>query len=61
MTHVQEQTLGDLVVANPGAARVFDGYGLDYCCHGDRSLGDACADAGVYPQEVPAEHAGAAH
>jgi regulator of cell morphogenesis and NO signaling len=40
-------TLGDLVAANPNAARVLDRLGLDYCCHGDRTLGEACTAAGV--------------
>ncbi len=40
-------TLGDLVVANPAAARLLDTLGLDYCCHGDRSLAAACDAAGL--------------
>jgi len=51
-TDVRTTTLGDLVVANPAAARVLDAHGLDYCCHGDRSLDTACAEAGVDAEEV---------
>jgi regulator of cell morphogenesis and NO signaling len=40
------------VTENPAAARVFDGFGLDYCCHGDRTLAVACADAGIAPDVV---------
>ena len=47
-------TLGDLVIANPSAARVFEGFGLDYCCRGDRSLADACEEAGVDVEAVTA-------
>jgi len=47
-------TLGDLVAANPNAARVLDRLGLDYCCHGDRTLADACAAAGIDPADVAA-------
>ena len=47
MTDVHDPTLGDLVAANPAAVRVLDGLGLDYCCHGNRSLAEACAAAGV--------------
>jgi regulator of cell morphogenesis and NO signaling len=54
MHDVQDATLGDLVVANPATARVFDALGLDYCCHGDRSLTVACADAGLDPTDVQA-------
>ena len=42
-----DATLGDLVVANPAAARLLDTLGLDYCCHGDRSLAAACDAAGL--------------
>ncbi|HET6953147.1 MAG TPA: iron-sulfur cluster repair di-iron protein [Acidimicrobiales bacterium] len=47
MTTTTDATLGDLVTANPAAARVLDGFGLDYCCHGERTLRHACEDAGV--------------
>src|SRR3954451_2094501 len=44
-------TLGDIVAANPAAARVLDRLGLDYCCHGTQTLAEACAaghiDVGV--------------
>lgn len=47
MTRTSHVTLGDLVAANPAAARVLDGFGLDYCCHGDRTVSDACTTAGI--------------
>jgi regulator of cell morphogenesis and NO signaling len=58
MTAVHETTLGDLVAANPATARVLDGYGLDYCCHGDRTLAEACTTAGIDESEVAATLAG---
>jgi regulator of cell morphogenesis and NO signaling len=45
-------TLGEIVAANPAAARTLDRLGLDYCCHGQRNLADACASAGLDPAEV---------
>ena len=39
--------LGDLVAANPVLAPVLDHLRIDYCCGGDRNLGDACAEAGL--------------
>jgi regulator of cell morphogenesis and NO signaling len=54
MTDVSSDILGDIVATNPGAARVLDRFGLDFCCHGGDSLGDACAAAGVDPVEVAA-------
>lgn len=47
MTDVHDPVLGDLVAANPAAARILDAYGLDFCCHGDCSLGEACRAAGL--------------
>jgi regulator of cell morphogenesis and NO signaling len=54
MTDIQTSTLGDLVAANPAAARVFEPLGLDYCCHGDRTLGDACTAAAIDTSVVAA-------
>ena len=48
-------TLGDLVADDPGAARVLGRFGLDFCCHGDRTLHEACAEAGVDAATVEAE------
>jgi iron-sulfur cluster repair di-iron protein len=48
-------TLGEIVAANPAAAGALDRLGLDYCCHGQRSLAEACAAAGLDPAAVSAE------
>lgn len=40
-------TLAEIVTANPAAARALEGFGLDYCCHGDRTLAAACNEADV--------------
>ena len=39
--------LGELVAERPARARVFERVGIDYCCHGRRSLEDACQSAGL--------------
>ena len=49
------QTVADLVIAAPATARVFERHGLDYCCHGRRSLTEACTDAGVSVATVLAD------
>jgi regulator of cell morphogenesis and NO signaling len=51
MIHGDEK-LGDLVTANPARARTLEALDLDYCCHGNRSLTDACAAAGRPVAEV---------
>jgi regulator of cell morphogenesis and NO signaling len=55
MTVPTSQTLGDLVEEAPDRVRVLDRLGLDYCCHGRRSLADACAEAGLDPAAVAGE------
>ena len=35
-------TVRDLAAGIPGATRVFENFGIDYCCGGQRTLADAC-------------------
>lgn len=51
-TQSTEQTLADLVTENPARALLLERLGLDFCCHGERSLTDACTSAGLDPEEV---------
>jgi regulator of cell morphogenesis and NO signaling len=50
-----ETTVSDLVVERPSRSRVFEGLGIDYCCGGGVPLAEACAGAGLNPDEVIAE------
>jgi regulator of cell morphogenesis and NO signaling len=43
----RENKIGDLVAKNFQSARVFEEYGLDFCCGGQKSLHQACKDKGV--------------
>jgi regulator of cell morphogenesis and NO signaling len=54
-TRTQQLSLGDLVTENPAAARVLEGFGLDYCCHGDRTVDAACEAMGLDFDAVAAE------
>lgn len=47
--------LGDLVTASPDLARVLERHGLDYCCGGGRTLGDACAERDLDVEAVVAD------
>lgn len=48
-----EQTLiGDIVAADFRAAAVLERFGIDFCCGGRRSLGDACRSASVDPSAI---------
>ena len=42
-----ETTVREIAVGNPATIRVFETLGIDYCCGGKRSLGEACVRAGV--------------
>ncbi len=41
------QTVGELAANIPGATREFEKLGIDYCCGGNRTLGEACAEAKI--------------
>lgn len=50
-----QQTLAQIVTDLPGSARVFERWGIDYCCHGQRPLDTACAELNVDTASVVAE------
>jgi regulator of cell morphogenesis and NO signaling len=52
MESMSDKTVRDLAGTNPAAARILEGFGIDYCCGGDRSLAQACSTAKVSVQEV---------
>ena len=45
-------TVGDIVAADFRAAAIFEGFGIDFCCGGRRSLADACRSASAQPADV---------
>jgi len=52
MSSLGERTVRDLASRNPAAARIFEKFGIDYCCGGERSLAQACSAAKVSIREV---------
>jgi regulator of cell morphogenesis and NO signaling len=58
-----EKTVRELALEEPGAARVFENLGIDYCCGGKQTLEQACRassvplDKAIYALEV-ARHSG---
>jgi regulator of cell morphogenesis and NO signaling len=48
-------TLAQFVTQNPATARVFQKRGMDYCCHGDVSVAEACRRASFDAEVVFAE------
>ena len=46
------RTVRELATELPGATRIFEKLGIDYCCGGARTLRDACTDARLTVDDV---------
>lgn len=53
-------TLGDVITNHPSLARELERRGLDYCCGGDKTIGEVCAAQGLDASTVAAELAASA-
>src|SRR5471030_3556894 len=42
--------VGEIAAASMAAIRVFEDFGIDYCCGGEQSIGEACQPGGVDPE-----------
>jgi len=49
------QTVREIALEQPSAIRVFEKYGIDYCCGGRRPLAEACAAGSIEVEQVIAE------
>jgi regulator of cell morphogenesis and NO signaling len=47
-----KQSVRELALEIPGATRIFEKIGIDYCCGGSASLENACALAGITTTDV---------
>lgn len=52
MSTIQERTIGDLVAERPSRSRVFEAFGIDYCCGGKRTLLQASGAAGIAVEQL---------
>jgi regulator of cell morphogenesis and NO signaling len=52
MTFTEHTSVGDIAAALPSSVRVFEQYGIDFCCGGGKSLGTACHDQGLSVDEI---------
>lgn len=52
MTIATTKTVGEIAAEMPNATREFEKLGIDYCCGGNRTLGEACADARISVDEA---------
>lgn len=56
MTALDAQSeVGQFVAERPSVSRIFEKYGIDYCCGGKQSLESACQAKGLATQQVLAE------
>ncbi len=52
MIKPETTTLAEIVTENIRSAIVFEEYGLDFCCKGNRALSEACAEKKIDIQKV---------
>jgi len=52
MTTKTLKTVAEIALETPRAAALFEEFGIDYCCGGEKSLQEACNDARVSLAEV---------
>jgi regulator of cell morphogenesis and NO signaling len=52
---MESEKIGAVAARDARAAQVFNRHGLDFCCGGQKSLEEACADANVPVEQVRAE------
>ena len=51
-TGEEGKTVADILLQNPKAVKVFKKYHIDYCCKGKTLFDEACADAGLDPEDL---------
>jgi regulator of cell morphogenesis and NO signaling len=51
----EKSTVGGVARSFPGSVRLFQQYGIDFCCGGNRSLGEACQEKGVSIEQFLAD------
>ena len=52
MTIAATKTVGEIAAETPSCTREFEKLGIDYCCGGNRSLSEACAQVNASMDEV---------
>ncbi|HEY3252212.1 MAG TPA: iron-sulfur cluster repair di-iron protein [Ignavibacteria bacterium] len=48
----KENTIGEVVAQNFHTAKIFEDFGLDFCCGGKKTIHDACKEKGVNADAV---------
>lgn len=47
-----DRTVGEIVAERPAQSRIFQSYGIDFCCQGGKTLREACEKKGVSVDSV---------
>lgn len=55
MEDLKEKKVGDIVAQNLRASKVFEKYGIDFCCKGNRTLEEVCKTHHLDPDMVSEE------
>lgn len=55
MQEIANKTIGEIVAEDYRTASVFENYGIDFCCNGNRNLSEACEDKNINPEELLSE------
>jgi regulator of cell morphogenesis and NO signaling len=59
MLETQTRVIGEIAADNPATIRVFQKFGIDFCCGGKRPLDEVCQEKGIALEAVEAELAAA--
>ncbi|HEY1578049.1 MAG TPA: iron-sulfur cluster repair di-iron protein [Terracidiphilus sp.] len=49
---INTQNVRDIALENPASIRVFEAFGIDYCCGGRKPLAQACAERDIAVDDV---------
>ena len=52
MEKLADKTIGEIVAEDYRTASVFENYGIDFCCNGNRSISEACSDKDINEEEL---------
>jgi regulator of cell morphogenesis and NO signaling len=55
MTTLERNTISEIAAGSLSAVRVFEKYGIDYCCGGKRPVREACQELGLPAEPMLAE------
>ena len=52
MNYTEKSTLAEIVKNDINTAKIFESYGLDFCCNGKRPLDEACHEKNLEPKKI---------